>query len=824
MTLLDHHRHLIQASAIRSEVAHERGYRSVSTKTELRELGFGQSQQRVPALVLPLHRVNGDPGGYQIRADKPRVNNRGKAVKYELPRGAQMILDVPPRAQSAIADPSVPLLITEGVRKADSAVSQGLTCIALLGVWNWRGTNGTGGRAVLADWEFVALNDREVYIAFDSDVMIKPEVHSALARLAAMLESRHADVRYIYLPHGAAGAKVGLDDFFAQGSTTADLFGHASADLRALPGADDEAPTRIYRENDGGLALETDNGLRQLTNFVAQITREVVEDDGVERRLLLEISAQHRGRTAEFRIPARELGPMEWPIEYLGASAGVFPGPGVRDNARFAIQTRSEAAERAVVYSHTGWRELDGGWGYLHAGGAIGAAGPLYGVEVSLPIGLERFELKLPRDHAEAANAVEASIETLLGLTATDSRFALLAAVYRAALGETDFALHIVGPTGEFKTEIAALLQRHFGERFDARHLPASWASTANATEVLAHQAKDAALVVDDFAPGGSMSDQERHHRDAERLVRGQGNRAGRARLRSDGTLRSARPPRGLIVSTGEDVPKGRSLRARLLIVPIGKGDVAPAALGQAQALANCFSTAMGAFVAHAADEYPDVRAQLARIAERLRGEISADHRRTAGIVATLGAGLEYLLAFAVEIGAISRCRREQLWAEGWPALQRLGAAQTTHQLTADPALRFIELVATAVTSGAAHFEAVTGGPPQEQPRAKGWSDGANGSGLALGPNGPLIGWVDANGVYLQPTAAFQAAQRIGRDVGEPIEATLSTLKQRLAERRLLTATDRNSKRRTFTVRKAVGGRRQEVLQLGPWTEWGVQP
>ena len=79
--------------------------------------------------------------------------------------------------------------------------------------------------------------------------------------------------------------------------------------------------------------------------------------------------------------------------------------------------------------------------------------------------------------------------------------FPLLAATTRAALGKADFALHLSGENGAFKTELAALFQRHFGAAMDRLHLPGAWSSTANALEMAAFQAKDTLRVVDDFAP-----------------------------------------------------------------------------------------------------------------------------------------------------------------------------------------------------------------------------------------------------------------------------------------------------------------------------------
>src|SRR5262249_39003112 len=158
-----------------------RGYRSVSTKTELKDLGFSERQCRVPAFVIPVWGVTGEVALHQIRPDHPRVSPEGKAVKYETPSGARTALDVQPAIRPHVRNPQRPLLITEGVRKADAAVSKGLCCIALLGVFNFRGTNPEGGKVALPDWEYIALNDREVYIVFDSDVMLKSAVHTALA-------------------------------------------------------------------------------------------------------------------------------------------------------------------------------------------------------------------------------------------------------------------------------------------------------------------------------------------------------------------------------------------------------------------------------------------------------------------------------------------------------------------------------------------------------------------------------------------------------------------------------------------------------------------
>src|SRR4029078_9394853 len=138
------------------------------------------------------------------------------------------------------------------------------------------------------------------------------------------------------------------------------------------------------------------------------------------------------------------------------------------------------------------WREIrPGEFAFLHAGGAIGANGVLDGVEVRLDGGLSGFVLAAPPTPVAARAAVLASLSLLDGLAPDRVMCPLFAAVWRAPLGGADFGIHLAGHTGAFKSELAALAQRHFGAGLDARHLPANWSSTANSLEGIAFLAKD---------------------------------------------------------------------------------------------------------------------------------------------------------------------------------------------------------------------------------------------------------------------------------------------------------------------------------------------
>lgn len=141
------HFKLLAESGITPEVAAGRSYRSADTKAQLAGLGFKLDQRRPPGLLLPTWSpVTHELAAWQLRPDEPRVDQRrGRIVKYETAAGRPVVVDAHPHTWDRLGDPAIPLFVTEGIRKADSAISVGLCCLALLGVWNWRGANDKGG-------------------------------------------------------------------------------------------------------------------------------------------------------------------------------------------------------------------------------------------------------------------------------------------------------------------------------------------------------------------------------------------------------------------------------------------------------------------------------------------------------------------------------------------------------------------------------------------------------------------------------------------------------------------------------------------------------
>jgi hypothetical protein len=224
------HIRLLDASGISPEVARRRGVRAVTTKKETRDVGMRGDAER-PGLWLPRWTTRGDQDGGQLRSDSPRVDPKGHLVKYETPKGQKGDLDIHPDSRAHLRDPAVPLVITEGVRKADACWGiLEIPAVSLAGVWSWRGADISDGVLGLAAWEDIAFKNtrgepRQVFIVFDSDVMTKRQVAQACRRLGVFLEARGAEVFFVVLPPGDHGTKTGLDDYLAANHSWSDLLG-----------------------------------------------------------------------------------------------------------------------------------------------------------------------------------------------------------------------------------------------------------------------------------------------------------------------------------------------------------------------------------------------------------------------------------------------------------------------------------------------------------------------------------------------------------------------------------------------------------------------
>ncbi|NLN91457.1 MAG: DUF927 domain-containing protein [candidate division WS1 bacterium] len=517
-----------------------------------------------------------------------------------------------------------------------------------------------------------------------------------------------------------------------------------------------------YREEDGRLMWRrVRNGAASetvLASFTARILQDQIVDDGQEtaRRFVIQVRPP-TGKPLSLPVHAADFIGGRW-LQSLPASCVVGPGYGARDTLRHAVQSLSEPRE-SHIYAHTGWAVTqEGRHAYLSASGGISAAGHRPDLRCEAP-GLDRVRLPVPRGEEGLTEAYRAALRLL---DISPRMWPLLCLPFLAVSGGSDFVVWLHGPTGSYKSTTAALLQSFFGP-CERTSLPANFTSTAVALEALLFTAKDCLLVVDDFAPPGSRKDAERLNGLASALVRGVGDSHGRARGRPDSSLRLGRPSRCLALVTSELAPPGgESAAARTLVLP-WRGKVNLAALTASQAETEKLAECMAFFVRHEAKARDTGVEPLA-----LRRDLFAGgHPRTGEACARLLRAGQTFLARAVEAGALWEDQRADLEDDLVSSLQRLIRMTDGEVLWRRPERLFLDLLGSAVRSGAARIEGL-----EASTRAA--------------PSARTVGFTREELLFVDPSPALQAVRAQAEGEGVAFGYTRESVAHALASSGLL--------------------------------------
>jgi hypothetical protein len=550
----------------------------------------------------------------------------------------------------------------------------------------------------------------------------------------------------------------------------------------------------------------------ELTNFTASLVEDQIYDDGAleVRRYVIDGQLDTGERLRRIIVPVKQFTGAGWTDEHWGARPIVQPGQGPQMLCA-AIKTLSGPVRQHRIFGHIGWRRIDDEWVYLHASGALGENGPVQDVSVELDPPLDGYRLPDPPDNDDLKAAIQASINLL------ELNVALAATVYRAPLIEfcpSDHSLFHVGVTDSLKSALQACGQAHWGRSWNGRHFPDNWASTANHIEVLAFRAKDALMVIDDFVVQGSRHEVDALHAKAERVFRGAGNLSGRGRMGADTTLRPEYYPRAMLAASGEDLPRGHSLRARLVIDQIGPGDITLDKLEPIQnaAAAGRLAQAMAAYIQwiakRANDSDSDLAGALRRRQTKIRNEVAATHRRTAHATASLMLGVEEFLAFAASTAAMTNNRWLELVAKAKFELRNKAQAQSGEQAEENPVVLFLGSIPSLLDAGRAHLTDKDGTKPallSLHSTSVGWRrrerETLTGIREEWEPRGDRIGVVLDGQIAILPDPAIAAVNHVLAQQGRSIALSRSTLGKRLRDAGYLVDTDKCS----FTKTKRIG-------------------
>jgi DNA primase catalytic core len=515
-----------------------------------------------------------------------------------------------------------------------------------------------------------------------------------------------------------------------------------------------EGPVRFsksnsYAESNNCLyttAVHKDSGelflAQRLCNWTAGIREDLTVDNGLEPLRVYRIEASKGSRKKVMSVKSSEFmrtSNWVWYTDALGPTATVNPNVrGVEKHVRTAIQEFSRPKE-VKQYAYTGWVKTKGRWEYLCPG-------------LSEDVDLDLTGLKLP--YHLLSDPDPGSIEMIpvfLRVANPEVTSVLLASVFLAPLvsffsnPSIGFSVYLHGPSGSRKTTLALAALCFYGD-FTGQQKLLSFDDTSNSLEAHLHSLKDILALVDDLRPGASLQDDRRLEKTAKNIIHAIGNRSGRNRMNPDATLKPQRYPRGFILMTGERIPSGTSTIARLFPVEItdmnlecltGLQRKAPSLKNLGSLYVKWLRNRMETLVPELKEVFVTYRAQL---------QDSLEHGRWAENTAFLKIGLLAGTQFLEDLGLPDAGELLDL-SSHFEAQAERNRNILTEQT---PAERFLRALRDLI-----HTDRI-------------FIQGLSGADCLGSPQGPLIGFVDPEFLYLYPGSAYHAASMYYRDEQGP--------------------------------------------------------
>jgi hypothetical protein len=256
----------LRKSGLSDSAIEKSGIRTVFPPSEInKKIGFNMSG------LISCYQIPYDKTFSRFRAFYDNNVNGGKP-KYLQRKDTGNRLYIPHAVRPILNESSKPLYITEGEKKALKATQEGLFCIGLSGLWNWKNK---GSKRLIADFDLIALKDRTVYIVPDKD-WLQPNKHGyrknlkqAVNQLADRLKTQGAKVFIVELPQGE---EKGLDDYLCK---------HTVEEFQALPVIEVKALSERIAE-------ATPENVQEIIKEIAEIkseTEQAILIEGLSKKL-----------------------------------------------------------------------------------------------------------------------------------------------------------------------------------------------------------------------------------------------------------------------------------------------------------------------------------------------------------------------------------------------------------------------------------------------------------------------------------------------------------------------------------------------------------
>jgi hypothetical protein len=572
------------------------------------------------ALVFPFY-VPGkaEPVGYRVRPSRPRVDKKGKAVKYEQAEDSGTLVYFTPRARAGSWYGEIERVAywTEGEKKALAFDQLGLVCVGLTGVNCWHDKQ---HKDETGEWrlhpviaEHVAIAGRKHIICFDADAPTNDKIMHAAQRLCGvLLAAGAASVSFVHPP---SLAQKGLDDYlaaFGEAVTRALLDSAGPIDpldpksplqlvrgvraLREAPVNDNlRLPEGYEVPKDGALWKIGDakHGPSKIARAAMLLMRYL--DDYYTHDGRVDLCFEREGRWVTLCVARKAIADSRSMVADLtpfGAPVTSNSAPKLVDWFEDFERVNAGLIERVACVGRAGWHTIDAERVFVLHEPVF--EDPEHAPALALDTRGDRRKLF---DALKPRGELSKHIAALRRAWQADPVAAAIICGAACApllepLGAPNFAIHLPGDSSRGKTSMLKIASSVYGDPSNDSWV-ASWNTTSVAAELRAAVLTDLPQCYDEVGSGDPQA--------IERLVYMLVNGGGRARGQRDLSLRETPTWHTVVLSTGErelaDESTATGAQIRVVQLPVaGFGQLSAAEIDELRETCAAHSGSFGRY------------------------------------------------------------------------------------------------------------------------------------------------------------------------------------------------------------------------------------
>lgn len=518
-------------------------------------------------------------------------------------------------------------------------------------------------------------------------------------------------------------------------------------------------------------------------------------DNGIEITEELVFNVRRNGRMwGNIPVTVKDILSNQ-PNMKFGGACRIYPAVrGAKAWYSDFMQVQCEKAPCTVVYQHTGYTEIDGKRVFLNGGFSVTEEGLTDRYTVKMDGKLDRYHFT-DEHHPERYKTL---LEDLPNVAPKSLVYAALAYSFLTPLNvllqengcEPRFILYFVGKTGSRKSTLANLFLSFFGTFRETESAPISFKDTPNAAEMSMALLNSTLTLLDDRIPSTTKGVKDQMERMEQSVARAIGDRAGRARLNANSTLKPVyRPVCNLIITAEEAYNNvGESAIARSISCELKPSDVNLQALTTVQQNAVHLNECMSEYIQYVLIHWEGLRDELKPLFIKMRDKAqNGGHGRLAAAVAHMQIGMTVMCKWLVSVGAINEEQSTALLSCSWEVFLQLAAEQNRRIYDEKPTKLFVNAVKELIDRNEIRFVDVNADSDLYHP----------------------IGYKDDYYYYCYPDSIYAEVRKFYAAQDSNFPLGKSALFQQLAVEGLI-ETDRGQTTKT----KRVNGKRPRLLWL----------